>query len=204
MMAFVILFGTFYLFQVIQVQKMGDAMYGLVLNAQQSTAKTTEMLDGTLDELKEKFPESQAFLEDSVFDQSVMTDRNAKDIDIQLVGARADMEASTQGVFLYPVFKYIIPSAQSTVDHQNEKVEEFFHSEVYTKYADVDRSINDINSGIAHCHGTATEKNNFGWVGQDKTASADQKSERAKLIAEAADRTLCKDKAAFKAAHPIK
>lgn len=204
LMAFVVIFGTFYIFQVIQVQKMGEAMYGLVLNAQQSTVKTTEMLDGTLSSLKEKFPESQSFLDDPAFKTDQMANRSTKDIDVQLNSAKQDMEASTQGVFLYPVFKYLIPSAQPTVDNQNKKIEEFFHGDTYTKYAAVDRNINDINSGVAHCLGTATEKNDFGWIGQDKGISTEQKAAQAKVIGEAADRTLCKDHAAFKAAHPVK
>lgn len=202
-MAFTILFATFLLFQYIQVQKMGDALYNLVYEAKGTTKTTTESHDKSLDALKAKFPGTDKFLTDPVFSQSVMNDRIDKDISVQLASAKQDTEFSTQGIFLYPVFKYVLPNAQSTVDTHIKNIDEFFHGEIYTDYATVDRNINDTNAAIAHCNGTATEKNNFGWIGQDKDASADQKAEQAKLIQQAADRTICADKDAFKAANPV-
>jgi hypothetical protein len=187
-----IFIATFFTFQMIQLGKIGPSLDNQYKLIQEATSNSENTVSGVLEKLEVKFDGSEAFFDDKVFSEAPMSERLEKSIKTETLLAQQESVGARGPVILFEVFKWVLPGAVETTDNHDQRLAEFFKSDEYRNSAIASIKAKDLTAAIQYCRGTplSADKSPEGYT-ENNMVTSEEKAKRAKLIEEAADRTIC-------------
>jgi len=192
-----IFIATFFVFQMLQLAKVGPALDGQYNSIVAATATSQRIADDLMKQYDTKFKgASDKLSADKVFTQSPLSDRMSKGIEYETNAAQQEAVQAHGTVILFDIFQWVLPGAVDTVNSHNQRLSDFFKSDTYKNSVIANEKVKDLNAAIQYCQGTplGIDKDGFGYAeAEGKYLTTAQKTTRADLINAAADRTICAD-----------
>lgn len=187
-----IFIATFFAFQMIQLGKIGPSLDNQYESIQEATKNSENTVSGVLEKLEVKFDGSDAFFDDKVFSEAPMSERLEKSIKTETLLAQQESVGARGPVILFEAFKWVLPGAVAMTNNHDQRLAEFFKSDEYRNSTVASIKAKDLTAAIQYCRGTplAVDKSPEGYT-ENNMVTAEEKAKRAKLIEEAADRTIC-------------
>lgn len=186
-----IFIATFFAFQMIQLGKVESALNNQYQLIQEATKNSEATVSGVVEKLEVKFDGSDAFFADKVFSEAPMSERLDNSIKTETLLAQQESIGAHGPVVLFEIFKWVLPGAVEMTDKHDQKLAEFFKSDDYRKSVESSIKAKDLTAAVQYCRGTPDAAESPEGYTENNMVSGDEKAKRAKLIGEAADRTLC-------------
>lgn len=194
-----IFIATFFVFQMLQLNKVGpslDTQYDQITAATQASKENAE---GQLQQFEKAFPgAADKLYSDKAFSESPLSDRLPASIKFETRTAQQESSAAHGNVILFDIFQFVLPGAVNMVNDHDQKLANFFNSDDYKTSVEANEKVIDLNTAIQYCKGTPlalnAEKMGYGYAeAEGKYLTQDQREARANAIYGAADRTICAD-----------
>jgi hypothetical protein len=182
----------FYLFRNYQMVQIRASLDKQIESAERANASDIGSLRNTLEQVRAKYPTSDAYSADPVFNQEPMAGRIESRTAQIIMDSETEIRetrARTPFIFLTDI---IMPGAQqSTDDYYRASIKAYVTSAEYVEFNATKLRVDDLMSAVRFCQGETTALQ-YGYT--DPEPDALTKDQRATVINAAAVRRLCPEK----------